>query len=237
MQLLRQFFAIFLQHRIFAEYDFRLEAGHLEQIEYVRGKTHVTPPAHREVRRNFPGFRAIAEAGIMYWLPALHGKFQQRGLQGIHLRARTARAFREERDAFAARQGRGNQISDAHHVFAHIAVDVNRSHHCGQMADDGPALDVVPRDERAAELRGQQDDVEVAQVIGDQQKRRLGRLATHPDAHAENFGHAAGPSAKNPRRPVAIAFAPKPRAENSDLPDGIDKCREQTQPADAKNGA
>ncbi len=78
------------------------------------------------------------------------------------------------------------------------AVDEDRVDRTADGAEDRPAVDLRLGDEDAGQLRAEDEDVDVAQVVRDQEERRLRRRSAHRHAHAEDPAERLRPDLVGP---------------------------------------
>jgi len=135
-------------------------------IEQVWKQRHVAPVA------DFVGDRAflerVSDGRGGDGTTEVEGGFEERAAEGQDPVAAGAGAFRKEDDEQSFLERGPHPSDNAAHPGTAVPVDENGAAQGRTLAEDGPGSDVAFGDEDAGAQGREQDDIEIAEVIGDQ---------------------------------------------------------------------
>jgi len=162
---------------------------------------HVGPPADDVAGRRTAIRRTIGNRGKPDRQAGPGGRLQQGRPERKHIVPSRTRPFRKHHDPPAPFHHLLDLPHDTRDVALVLSLDEQGVHRRTQPPDHRPVVDVGLGHEDAVKLRSQQDDVDVAQMIRNQEERRRRWRALDLDSHPQQSGHGTAPGVEDPGSP------------------------------------
>src|SRR5687767_13553425 len=164
-----------------AEFDGGLESPDPAEIEQVGSEGHLAPPAYGHVcgrvsRRSAVGQRGVVDRVLFPGCPV-----EQGGAHGKQRLSRGGGSLGEENHPVSPCDGLVDKVEHPHRIAAYLTIQPHGSEELGERSQHRPSPHLALGDEHSVEAGVEQNDVDVAEVIGHQEigsrseERRVGK--------------------------------------------------------------
>jgi hypothetical protein len=176
------------------EVDGGSEAGLAQEANEVHQQGLGPPPADGGGGGQCAGAGAVGDRRVVDGEAQGDGGLDERRLEVRHGKAAADAALGEDHHAFAVLEGLLNGSVGARGVGAALAIDEDHLEGFGEPAKDGPGGHVALGDEGGGSGALEDEDVDVAEVVGHEVEGGGGGRPVDLDAHAEDALGAHGPA-------------------------------------------
>ena len=186
---------VFSAQGFFLEFQKSLEGGQSEESVEMVIEGHIAPPTDGKVCGRSSLFDLVEDVTTTDGGLGSNGGFKQGGLERKDVGSHGGCAFREENHVVALVDGLGDHGDRAVCIAGAVTVYEEAACALGKKTDEGPAGYFLFGDEEPGHRRPERNDIDVAEVIGDDQTAFRGDLSADLKLHADDPRHAPSPTA------------------------------------------